>query len=96
MAVVYGAIGNVSIAGLFLGGIVPGLMVGFGLMMYCYFFGPAGFRRPRSSFGNLLGATQGRRAAADDPGDPAGRHHDRLVHADRGRRRSPSPTSCWW
>jgi C4-dicarboxylate transporter DctM subunit len=61
MAVVYGAIGNVSIAGLFLGGIAPGLMVGFGLMIYCYFFGPPGFRRPRSSFGQLGEAT---RAAA--------------------------------
>ena len=58
MAVVYGAIGNVSIAGLFLGGIVPGLMVGFGLMIYCYFFGPPGFRRPRSSFGQLGRATK--------------------------------------
>ena len=57
MAVVYGAIGNVSIAGLFLGGIVPGLMVGFGLMIYCYFFGPPGRRRPRSSFGQLGEAT---------------------------------------
>ncbi|MDR3524426.1 MAG: TRAP transporter large permease [Acetobacteraceae bacterium] len=53
MAVVYGAIGNVSIAGLFLGGIVPGLMIGFGLMIYCYFFGPVGFKRPRASFGQL-------------------------------------------
>src|SRR6202161_3644757 len=53
MAVVYGAIGNVSIAGLFLGGIVPGLMIGVGLMIYCYFFGPAGFRRPRSTFRQL-------------------------------------------
>jgi C4-dicarboxylate transporter, DctM subunit len=61
MAVVYGAIGNVSIAGLFLGGIVPGLMIGLGLMIYCYFFGPTGFRRPRASFGTLLGAS---RAAA--------------------------------
>ena len=61
MAVVYGAIGNVSIAGLFLGGIVPGLMIGFGLMIYCYFFGPTGFRRPRASFGTLPGAS---RAAA--------------------------------
>ena len=58
MAVVYGAIGNVSIAGLFLGGIVPGLLIGFGLMIYCYFFGPAGFRRPRSTFGSLLSATR--------------------------------------
>jgi len=47
-AVVYGAVGNVSIAGLFMAGIVPGLMIGFGLMTYCYFFGPAGLRRPRA------------------------------------------------
>src|SRR5271167_5273496 len=57
-AVVYGAVGNVSIAGLFLGGIVPGLMIGFGLMIYCYFFGPPGLRRPRSSFGQLGQATK--------------------------------------
>jgi tripartite ATP-independent transporter DctM subunit len=61
MAVVYGAVGNVSIAGLFLAGIVPGAMVGLGLMLFCYFFGPVGFRRPRSSLGNLVAAT---RAAA--------------------------------
>src|SRR6476469_2339006 len=47
-AVVYGAVGNVSIAGLFMAGVVPGLMIGFGLMTYCYFFGPAGLRRPRA------------------------------------------------
>ena len=49
-AVVYGAVGNVSIAGLFMAGFVPGLMIGFGLMIYCYFFGPAGFRRPKPTF----------------------------------------------
>lgn len=53
MAVVYGAIGNVSIAALFMGGIVPGLLIGFGLMAYCYFFGPVGFRRARATFGQL-------------------------------------------
>src|ERR1700684_3414474 len=53
MAVVYGAVGNVSIAGLFLAGIVPGLMVGLGLLLVCYFFGPPGYRRPRSSFVQL-------------------------------------------
>ena len=47
-AVVYGAVGNVSIAGLFMAGVVPGLMIGFGLMIYCYFFGPVGLRRPRA------------------------------------------------
>ena len=61
MAVVYGAIGNVSIAGLFLGGIVPGLLIGIGLMLYCYFFGPVGFRRPRASLIQL--GTAARRAA---------------------------------
>ena len=59
MAVVYGAIGNVSIAGLFLGGIVPGLMIGAGLMIYCYFFGPVGFQRPRASLLQLGQAAQG-------------------------------------
>ena len=49
-AVVYGAVGNVSIAGLFMAGVVPGLLIGFGLMTYCYFFGPAGMRRPRAPF----------------------------------------------
>src|SRR5471030_530667 len=49
-AVVYGAVGNVSIAGLFMAGVVPGFMIGFGLMIYCYFFGPSGMRRPRAPF----------------------------------------------
>ena len=59
MAVVYGAIGNVSIAGLFLGGIVPGLMIGAGLMVYCYFFGPLGFQRPRASLPQFSRAARG-------------------------------------
>jgi C4-dicarboxylate transporter, DctM subunit len=58
-AVVYGAIGNVSIAGLFMAGVVPGLMIGFGLMIYCYFFGPSGMRRPRPPFGEVLQAFRG-------------------------------------
>jgi C4-dicarboxylate transporter, DctM subunit len=57
MAVVYGAIGNVSIAGLFLGGVVPGFMIGIGLMIFSYFFGPPGFRRPRSTFRALAVAS---------------------------------------
>jgi len=61
MAVVYGAIGNVSIAGLFLGGVLPGMMIGVGLMIYCYFFGPAGFRRKRATVGQL--GTAGMNAA---------------------------------
>ena len=49
MAVVYGATGNVSIGGLFLGGVVPGVLVGIGLMIFSHFFGPTGIRQKRSS-----------------------------------------------
>ena len=58
-AVVYGAVGNVSIAGLFMAGVVPGFMIGFGLMLYCYFFGPAGMRRPRAPFREVARAFRG-------------------------------------
>ena len=53
-AVVYGAVGNVSIAGLFMAGVVPGMMIGFGLMIYCYFFGPAGMRKPRAPLRQVM------------------------------------------
>lgn len=50
MAIVYGAVGSASIGGLFLGGATPGVMVGLGLMIYCYFFGAPGLRKQRSTF----------------------------------------------
>jgi len=58
MAIVYGAVGNVSIAGLFLGGATPGVLVGLGLMVYSYFFGPAGIRKPRARFGEMARAAR--------------------------------------
>ena len=36
--IVYGAMGNVSIGGLFLAGAVPGLLVGLAQMAFCYFY----------------------------------------------------------
>src|SRR5450432_1558716 len=57
-AVVYGAVGNVSIAGLFMAGFVPGFMIGIGLMIYCYFFGPVGIQRKRASLGVVARATR--------------------------------------
>lgn len=53
MAVVYGATGNVSIGGLFLGGIVPGVLIGVGLMIYSYFFGPVGIKKRMATFGEF-------------------------------------------
>ncbi|HEY7551427.1 MAG TPA: TRAP transporter large permease [Hyphomicrobiaceae bacterium] len=61
MAVVYGATGNVSIGGLFLGGVVPGVLVGIGLMLYSHFFGPVGIKRRRASFAEV--ATTAKQAA---------------------------------
>src|SRR5216683_1128205 len=57
MAVIYGATGNVSIGGLFLAGVVPGFIVGIGLMIYSYFFGPIGVMRKHASFGEFTTAT---------------------------------------
>jgi tripartite ATP-independent transporter DctM subunit len=56
MAVVYGATGNVSIAGLFLGGVVPGVLIGLGLMAYSYLFGPTGIQRRRATLRELSAA----------------------------------------
>jgi TRAP-type mannitol/chloroaromatic compound transport system permease large subunit len=76
-AVVYGAVGNVSIAGLFMAG-GAGFMIGFGLMIYCYFFGPAACapRARRSATSRTRSRT---RRCADDPDHSSRRHPHRLV-----------------
>src|SRR5438874_8263821 len=58
MAIVYGASGNVSIGGLFLAGVVPGVLVGIGLMIYSHFFGPVGVKRKRATFGQFSRTTK--------------------------------------
>ena len=58
MAVVYGATGNVSIGGLFLGGVVPGLVVGIGLMIFSFFFGPIGIMRKRGTLTEFVDAVK--------------------------------------
>jgi len=59
MAVVYGATGNVSIGGLFLAGVVPGVMIGVGLMIYSYFFGPVGTMKRRAKLVDVFVAARG-------------------------------------
>jgi C4-dicarboxylate transporter DctM subunit len=59
MAVVYGATGDVSIGGLFLAGVVPGVMIGIGLMVYSYFFGPVGTLKKRAGLVDLFVAARG-------------------------------------
>jgi C4-dicarboxylate transporter DctM subunit len=59
MAVVYGATGNVSIGGLFLAGVVPGVLIGLGLMVYSYFWGPVGIKKKRASLSEVAIAARG-------------------------------------
>src|SRR3954463_9395844 len=59
MAVVYGATGNVSIGGLFLAGVVPGVLIGIGLMIYSYFWGPVGVKKKRASMTEIAVAARG-------------------------------------
>jgi len=59
MAVVYGATGNVSIGGLFLAGVVPGVLIGIGLMVYSYFWGPVGVLKKRAPLAEIVIAARG-------------------------------------
>src|SRR5216117_2560425 len=59
MAVVYGATGNVSIGGLFLAGVVPGVLIGIGLMIYSYFWGPVGTMKKRARLVDIFVAARG-------------------------------------
>ena len=59
MAVVYGATGNVSIGGLFLAGVVPGVLIGIGLMVYSYFWGPVGVKKKRATLMEVAVAARG-------------------------------------
>ena len=59
MAVVYGATGNVSIGGLFLAGVVPGVLIGIGLMVYSYFWGPVGVLKKRAPMSEVIVAARG-------------------------------------
>jgi tripartite ATP-independent transporter DctM subunit len=58
MAIVYGATGNVSIGGLFLAGVVPGVLIGLGLMVYSYVWGPPGFKKKRASYSEIALASK--------------------------------------
>ena len=95
MAVVYGATGNVSIGGLFLAGVVPGVLIGIGLMIYSYFWGPPNFKKQRASFAEVAVAAARLGTADDHSGDHHGRHPHRLVHAHRGRHGGRPCTSSW-
>lgn len=54
LMVLYGTMADVSIPGLFLGGLIPGLMLGLFMMVYVWFAAPPGVRRrQRASLGEI-------------------------------------------
>ena len=82
MAIVYGAVGGVSIVALFVGGVVPGVMVGIGLMIYSYFTFSQTVRE-RSSFGDVARGRSERGATVDTVHHHR-RHPGRVLHPDGG------------
>lgn len=56
LAIVYGSFGNVSIGGLFLAGVTPGIMLCGGLMIYSHIWGPPGIKKKRATFAQVSDA----------------------------------------
>ena len=88
--VIYGVSADVSIGGLFLAGVVPGLLMAVALMlMVAHRRAPRNL--PRHPFPGVARPLASRYSArilgADDAGDPVRRHDERHLHADRSRRR---------
>ena len=84
--VIYGMMGNVSIGALFLGGVIPGLVMTAFMMGYVYYCARRyGMGRDQAFSWRTLGVTFiAAFPGAADAGDHHRRHDVRLVHADRG------------
>ena len=84
--VIYGMMGNVSIGALFLGGVIPGLVMTAFMMGYVYYCARKyGMGRDQAFRWRTLGVTF--LAGVADAGDHRRRHDLRLVHADGSRHR---------
>jgi tripartite ATP-independent transporter DctM subunit len=60
--VIYALVGSVSVGGLFLAGMMPGILIGLGLMAVSYFLARRhnyGTQKPLASFQELVAATKG-------------------------------------
>ena len=96
LMVVWGGVISVSIGGLFLAGVVPGVLMGLSLMVGGLHLRQAP-QLPGVSARDVEGVRFGLRpgdAADPDAGHHRRRHRVRLLHADRGVGRSPCSTRC--
>jgi hypothetical protein len=85
--VIYGMMGNVSIGALFLGGVIPGLVMTLFMMGYVYYCARRyGMGRDQAFSWRTLAVTFHRGVSgAADAGDHHRRHDVRLVHANGSR-----------
>ena len=81
--------GNVSIAALFLAGVVPGVMIGLSLMVASFIHGKLYHQKklPKLTPARKGPSHHRRRGRRVHDGDHPRRHHFRRVHRDRSRRR---------
>jgi tripartite ATP-independent transporter DctM subunit len=58
--IIYAVVGNISVGRLFLGGVIPGLIMGLALMATCYIFARRHnyHKLPRTGFGEILDAVR--------------------------------------
>ena len=84
--VIYGVSADVSIGGLFLAGVVPGLLMAVALMvMVAHLARKRNMpRHPFPGAREFMDRAPARVLGADDAGDPVRRHDERHLHADRG------------
>ena len=91
--ILYGALTGTSVGKLFMGGVIPGVLLGLWLMAVVAWLAHRGvissvrYTRGRASFGNIVTAVRRSILGIADAGDPDRRHDHRLVHRDRGRGR---------
>ena len=84
--VILGLVAGVSVGRLFLGGVVPGVLMTVALMVMVYLYAKKRNypRTPFPTFRQFVTGLPRCLPAAHDPDDPARSDLDRLVHPDRG------------
>ena len=86
--ILYGALTGTSIGKLFMGGVIPGVLLGCrspsSRGLHPAWYRQVRYTRGRASFGSILDCGASQRLGIVDTRDPDRRHGHRLFHGDRG------------